>query len=251
MAEAAALQASEQPAAGSGCRRAAADTRRNGASRRDFYRSAAQPYGCVHERLDEIGGGLPRELRATKLLRRVFPILTLLARPSTRRCRAAGTVRAALAAAMFARLALAARRADEGLSIGAVLWLAHELRTSDVWKERIICIVSARRHDRCFLDDVTTGVLHVVASPAASRRRAATTPPGRSAAPTSARRSSGRRRCARRRSTSSRSMLGTASSTNRDAPRTQGASHTHTAPRCSPPRAPPLCTGTAAATSPR
>ena len=68
-------------------------------------------------------------------------------------------MRAALAAAMFARPdLLLLDEPTNHLSIGAVLWLAHELRTSDVWKERIICIVS---HDRCFLDDVTTDVLHV------------------------------------------------------------------------------------------
>jgi ATP-binding cassette subfamily F protein 3 len=44
------------------------------------------------------------------------------------------------------------------LSIGAVLWLARELTTSSVWAERIVMIVS---HDRVFLDEVCTDVLHI------------------------------------------------------------------------------------------
>ena len=48
-------------------------------------------------------------------------------------------MRAALAAAMFARPdLLLLDEPTNHLSIGAVLWLAHELRTSDVWKERIM-----------------------------------------------------------------------------------------------------------------
>lgn len=44
------------------------------------------------------------------------------------------------------------------LSILAVLWLARELATNEVWKDRIVCVVS---HDRYFIDEVCTDVLHI------------------------------------------------------------------------------------------
>ena len=44
------------------------------------------------------------------------------------------------------------------LSIGAVLWLARELKTSPTWEDRIIVVVS---HDRFFLDEVCGDILHV------------------------------------------------------------------------------------------
>ena len=44
------------------------------------------------------------------------------------------------------------------LSIGAVLWLARELKSSPIWEERIIVVVS---HDRMFLDEVCGDILHV------------------------------------------------------------------------------------------
>jgi len=44
------------------------------------------------------------------------------------------------------------------LSIGAVLWLARELKSSPTWEDRIIVVVS---HDRYFLDEVCGDILHV------------------------------------------------------------------------------------------
>jgi ATP-binding cassette subfamily F protein 3 len=68
-------------------------------------------------------------------------------------------VRTMLAAAIFARPDL--MLLDEPtnhLSITAVMWLARELSTNPIWKERIIVIVS---HDRAFLDEVCTDCLHI------------------------------------------------------------------------------------------
>ena len=135
------------------------------------------------------------------------------------------------------------------LSIGAVLWLAHELRTSDVWKERIICIVS---HDRCFLDDVTTDVLHVSG---VARRLTQT----RGNYTTWAQRRADQRKTLERTSAVRAKEIdklkeyaghgfkcesGRASDPGR-------LTCTHSPTLLTPPPAPPLCTGTAAATSPR
>ena len=137
MAEAAALQASEKPDVG-GCRRAI--LRRNFSAQFGAILLTLilpPPPQAVHERLDEIGADSV-ELRATKLLQNLGFSPELLARP----CSALSggwRVRAALAAAMFARPdLLLLDEPTNHLSIGAVLWLAHELRTSDVWKERIM-----------------------------------------------------------------------------------------------------------------
>ncbi len=68
-------------------------------------------------------------------------------------------VRTALAAAIFARPdMLLLDEPTNHLSIGAVLWLARELATSETWKQRIVVIVS---HDRIFLDETCTDTLHV------------------------------------------------------------------------------------------
>jgi ATP-binding cassette, subfamily F, member 3 len=68
-------------------------------------------------------------------------------------------VRTMLAAAIFARPdMLLLDEPTNHLSITAVLWLARELKESQVWKDRIIVIVS---HDRYFLDEVCTDVLHI------------------------------------------------------------------------------------------
>ena len=68
-------------------------------------------------------------------------------------------VRTALAAAIFAKPdLLLLDEPTNHLSIGAVLWLSRELKTSEAWQSRIVVIVS---HDRVFLDDVTTDTLHV------------------------------------------------------------------------------------------
>mmetsp|Transcript_23896 Transcript_23896/g.55249 ORF Transcript_23896/g.55249 Transcript_23896/m.55249 type:complete len:716 (+) Transcript_23896:63-2210(+) len=70
-------------------------------------------------------------------------------------------VRTMLAAAIFAQPdMLLLDEPTNHLSIGAVLWLARELTTNPVWKERIICVVS---HDRYFLDEVCGDVLHISA----------------------------------------------------------------------------------------
>uniref|UniRef100_A0A7S3JZ96 ABC transporter domain-containing protein n=1 Tax=Aureoumbra lagunensis TaxID=44058 RepID=A0A7S3JZ96_9STRA len=68
-------------------------------------------------------------------------------------------VRTFLAAALFARPdLLLLDEPTNHLSIAAVLWLARELEESEVWQDRIIVIVS---HDRAFLDQVCTDVLHI------------------------------------------------------------------------------------------
>ena len=68
-------------------------------------------------------------------------------------------VRTALAAAIFAKPdLLLLDEPTNHLSIGAVLWLARELATSETWQQRMVVIVS---HDRCFLDEVTSDTLHV------------------------------------------------------------------------------------------
>ena len=68
-------------------------------------------------------------------------------------------VRTALAAAIFARPdLLLLDEPTNHLSIGAVMWLARELATNPVWKDRTIVIVS---HDRVFLDEVCTDCLHI------------------------------------------------------------------------------------------
>ncbi|GMI48191.1 hypothetical protein TrCOL_g2043 [Triparma columacea] len=68
-------------------------------------------------------------------------------------------VRTMLAAAIFARPdVLLLDEPTNHLSIRAVLWLARELATNPVWKERIVVIVS---HDRAFLDEVCSDCLHI------------------------------------------------------------------------------------------
>ena len=68
-------------------------------------------------------------------------------------------VRTMLAAAIFARPdLLLLDEPTNHLSIGAVMWLARELATNPVWKDRTIVIVS---HDRVFLDEVCTDCLHI------------------------------------------------------------------------------------------
>jgi ATP-binding cassette subfamily F protein 3 len=68
-------------------------------------------------------------------------------------------VRTMLAAAIFARPdLLLLDEPTNHLSIMAVLWLARELATSEVWQDRIVVVVS---HDRYFVDEVCTDVLHI------------------------------------------------------------------------------------------
>ena len=64
-----------------------------------------------------------------------------------------------LAAAIFARPdLLLLDEPTNHLSIMAVLWLARELATNEAWQDRIVVVVS---HDRYFVDEVCTDVLHI------------------------------------------------------------------------------------------
>jgi len=68
-------------------------------------------------------------------------------------------VRVALAAALFAKPdLLLLDEPTNHLSIQAVLWLSHELATNPTWQSRIVVVVS---HDRMFIDEVCTDVLHI------------------------------------------------------------------------------------------
>ncbi|CAE7667303.1 ABCF2, partial [Symbiodinium microadriaticum] len=68
-------------------------------------------------------------------------------------------VRAMLAAAIFARPdLLLLDEPTNHLSILAVMWLTRELSTAAEWQERIVVVVS---HDRFFIDEVCTDVLHI------------------------------------------------------------------------------------------
>ncbi|KAL3902548.1 MAG: hypothetical protein SGPRY_012022 [Prymnesium sp.] len=68
-------------------------------------------------------------------------------------------VRTALAAAIFAKPdLLLLDEPTNHLSIGAVLWLARELRSAETWQQRTVVVVS---HDRVFLDEVCSDTLHV------------------------------------------------------------------------------------------
>jgi len=68
-------------------------------------------------------------------------------------------VRTFLAAALFSKCdVLLLDEPTNHLSVGAVLWLSNELVHGDTWQDRILVVVS---HDRKFLDDVSTDVLHI------------------------------------------------------------------------------------------
>ena len=68
-------------------------------------------------------------------------------------------VRTMLAAALFAKPdLLLLDEPTNHLSILAVMWLARELSKSETWQDRIVVIVS---HDRHFMDDVCSDVLHI------------------------------------------------------------------------------------------
>ena len=68
-------------------------------------------------------------------------------------------VRTALAAALFSRPdVLLLDEPTNHLSIDAVLWLSRELATGTTWKSRIVIVVS---HDRFFIDDSCTDVIHI------------------------------------------------------------------------------------------
>jgi ATP-binding cassette subfamily F protein 3 len=98
------------------------------------------------------------ETRATQLLANLGFSEELRARPMSA-LSGGWRVRTMLAAAIFGRPdMLLLDEPTNHLSIGAVLWLARELKTNPVWEERIVCVVS---HDRFFLDEVCSDVLHV------------------------------------------------------------------------------------------
>ena len=98
------------------------------------------------------------ESRAVSLLKNLGFSAELLGR-SMSALSGGWQVRTALAAAIFSRPdLLLLDEPTNHLSIGAVLWLARELRTSETWQQRIVVIVS---HDRVFLDEVSTDTLHV------------------------------------------------------------------------------------------
>jgi ATP-binding cassette subfamily F protein 3 len=68
-------------------------------------------------------------------------------------------VRTALAAALFAKPdVLLLDEPTNHLSIDAVMWLTREIATSATWDSRIVVVVS---HDRFFLDESCTDMLHI------------------------------------------------------------------------------------------
>lgn len=98
------------------------------------------------------------ERRATELLRNLGFTDELRER-SLSALSGGWRVRTMLAAAIFAKPdLLLLDEPTNHLSILAVLWLARELSTSDTWKERIVVVVS---HDRYFIDEVCTDMLHI------------------------------------------------------------------------------------------
>ena len=119
------------------------------------------------ERLQGPGGVLEQlqlldvetvEARATQLLENLGFSPELRARPMAA-LSGGWRVRTMLAAAIFGKPdMLLLDEPTNHLSIGAVLWLARELKSSPTWEDRIIVVVS---HDRFFLDEVCGDVLHV------------------------------------------------------------------------------------------
>lgn len=114
-----------------------------------------KPTAETVERLDAIDAD-GAERRANELLTELGFTETLKKR-KLKELSGGWRVRTFLAAALFSKPdVLCLDEPTNHLSIGAVLWLANELKES--WRDRIVVVVS---HDRVFLDDVCTDVLHV------------------------------------------------------------------------------------------
>ena len=111
----------------------------------------------AQERLEEIGAdGAPG--RVASLLKNLGFSEELLGR-SVKDLSGGWRVRVALASALFAQPDLLLMdEPTNHLSIEAVLWLQRELTESPTWAKRIVVTVS---HDRAFLDEICTDVMHI------------------------------------------------------------------------------------------
>ena len=111
------------------------------------------------ERLQVIDGhGPPAEAKVARLLD-CLGFSPEMQRQPMRELSGGWRVRAALAAALFARPdLLLLDEPTNHLSLQAVLWLQAELTTNPKWRERIVVVVS---HDRDFLDAVCTDTWHL------------------------------------------------------------------------------------------
>ena len=117
----------------------------------------SERHGNVMSRLEEIGSDSAHR-RATVLLTNLGFSESLRARPLAQ-LSGGWRVRTMLAAAIFAAPdLLLLDEPTNHLSILAVMWLARELATNEIWKDRIVVIVS---HDRHFMDEVCTDCLHI------------------------------------------------------------------------------------------
>ncbi|KAJ1455869.1 P-loop containing nucleoside triphosphate hydrolase protein [Pelagophyceae sp. CCMP2097] len=126
---------------------------------RDFCQNddkLAHRLNAAIERLDQIDAD-SADRRADELLQ-ALGFSDTLRKKKMNQLSGGWRVRTNLAAALFARPdVLLLDEPTNHLSIAAVLWLARELGEAN-WAERIVVIVS---HDRCFLEDVCTDVLHI------------------------------------------------------------------------------------------